>query len=104
MDSQVFHLTSANDFQQILEQPNLIVLKVYATWCSPCSAYAPMFEECAAAHQDYGVYFIESNNDQNFVKVESLPTTLFIKDKQIVDKIVGIDMDLLREKIKMYYG
>jgi thioredoxin 1 len=104
MDSQVFHLTSANDFQQILEQPNLIVLKVYATWCGPCKSYAPMFEECAAAHQDYGVYFIESNNDQNFVKVESLPTTLFIKDKQIVDKIVGIDMDLLREKIKMYYG
>jgi hypothetical protein len=34
--------------------------------------------------------------------VTGLPTTLFIKNSQIVDKITGIDIPLLQQKIRQY--
>lgn len=98
--TNVYNLENASDFQEVLEQPYLIVLKIFADWCGPCKAYAPLFEECARSYIGSNVYFISADIKQNLVKVESLPTTLFIKDKQIIDRFVGIDMDALHAGIK----
>lgn len=98
--NSVYELENIDQFQQVLEHPNLIVYKIYATWCGPCVAYKPQFEDFA--QQTPGVIFITSDVSKNFIKVQSLPTTIFIKNKQIIDKIIGIDMPLLRQKVEQY--
>lgn len=98
--NSVYELDNIDQFQQVLEYPNLIVYKVYADFCGPCHAYKPQFDEFAK--QTQGVIFITSDVSKNFIKVQSLPTTIFIKNKQIIDKIIGIDMPLLKQKVAQY--
>jgi thiol-disulfide isomerase/thioredoxin len=98
--NSVYELDTIDQFQQVLEYPNLIVYKIYADWCSPCTVYKPQFEDFAK--QNPGVIFISSDVSKNFIKVESLPSTIFIKNKQAIDKIIGIDMALLRQKVAQY--
>lgn len=98
----VYEINELCDFQKVLEMPNLIVLKVYANWCSPCQSYKSQFENFVANFHEGEVVFIEADVAKNFVKVESLPSTVFIKNKQIIDKIVGIDMNALRQKTIEY--
>ena len=98
----VYEINTLEEFQEVLNMPNLIVLKVYANWCSPCQSYKPEFEQFVQNFNEGEVVFIEADVAKNFVKVESLPSTVFIKDRQIVDKIVGIDMNLLRQKAIQY--
>lgn len=97
----VYELDTIDQFQQVLEYPNLVVYKIYATWCGPCNVYKPQFEEFAKQTPS-DVIFITSDVSKNFIKVQSLPTTVFIKNKQIVDKIVGIDIPLLKQKVAQY--
>lgn len=94
-------MDTLEEFQQVLQLPNLIVLKIFADWCGPCHAYKPQFEQLANAVGD-DVLFIDAPQEKNFIKVEGLPTTFFIKNNQIVDKIVGIDMPLLQQKVSQY--
>ncbi len=97
----VYNITSLDEFEALLNLPNLIVFKVYADWCGPCSAYKPQFEQIANQFGD-NIIFIESDVANKFVNVTSLPSTLFIKNNQIVDKIIGIDLPLLQQKIRQH--
>lgn len=97
----VYNITSLEEFQSLLKLPNLIVFKVFANWCGPCQAYKPQFEQLSNQYGD-SIIFIESDVANNFVNVTSLPATLFIKNNQIVDKIIGIDLPLLQQKIRQY--
>lgn len=96
----VYNVRTLDEFQALLNLPNLLVFKIYANWCGPCQAYSPQFEQ--VSNQCSGVNFIESDVDNKFVNVTSLPTTLFIKNNQIVDKIIGIDIPLLQQKINQW--
>lgn len=97
----VYNVNTLDEFQALLNLPNLLVFKVYANWCGPCQAYKPQFEQLSNQYGD-NVIFIESDVSNNFVNVTSLPTTFFIKNNQIVDKIFGIDLPLLQQKIQQY--
>lgn len=97
----VYELDSLDTFKQLLNYPNLIVYKIYADWCGPCQSYKPQFENCAEGC-NLDVIFVQSDVAKNFVKVESLPSTIFIKNNQIIDKITGIDISQLQQKIAQY--
>lgn len=99
--NSVYTLDTLEQFQQVLEYPNLIVYKIYSNSCGPCVTYKPLFEQFAQ-QTPTNVIFITSDVSKNFIKVEALPTTIFIKNKQIVDKIVGLDMPLLKQKVAQY--
>lgn len=81
-------------FKQLAAQDLLLVADFSATWCGPCKKLAPIIGEVAA----------EFEGKANIVKVDvdecddlavdfgirSVPTVLFIKGGQVVDKFVGV--------------
>ena len=70
-----------------------IVLDFSATWCGPCKQLAPIIEELAKEYEGriaVGKCDIEEADDLTAeYGIRNVPTVIFIKNGQIVDKFVG---------------
>lgn len=81
------------NFDEIIAQGKPVVLDFFATWCGPCKKIAPYIEELANEYADQvivGKCDIDDNNDLAVrFGVRNIPTVLFIKDGNVVDKSVG---------------
>lgn len=86
-------IINSENFEQLVATGKPIVLDFWATWCGPCRRLGPIIEELAHDYEGQAVIGkcnIEEDEDLPVrFKVVSIPTVLFIKDGQVVDKIVG---------------
>ena len=77
----------------------LIVIDFSAVWCGPCKMIAPVYEELANEYTD--VIFLKVDVDENpevteMFQVMSMPTFLFLKNKESVERWSGASVDKLR--------
>lgn len=90
--------------EDVLESKRPVVIKVYAEWCPPCKQMAPGFEAVAKEFSDR-VSFFELNVDtaRNLavqLGIASIPTTLFVKNGQILGKELGyMSKDVITDKV-----
>jgi thioredoxin 1 len=97
--------TDANFKSEVLENDKLTVIDLWAEWCGPCRMMTPVIEELS---QDYaGIAVIgKLNVDENpevptIHNVRGIPTFLFFKNGQLVDKVVGAQTKkVLQDKIE----
>lgn len=80
-----------------------LVVDLWATWCGPCRALAPTIEELAKEYDGkivVGKCDVEENDDVAMeFGVRNIPTILFFKGGQLVDKFVGAaSKSVLKEK------
>ncbi|MBO7231307.1 MAG: thioredoxin [Bacteroidaceae bacterium] len=70
-----------------------IVLDFSATWCGPCKQLAPIIDELSKEYEGriaVGKCDIEEADDLTAeYGIRNVPTVIFIKNGQIVDKFVG---------------
>ena len=81
-----------NNFNEILEKNEVIVIDFWAPWCGPCRALGPVIEEVSEEHEN--VFFGKVNVDEeeelaSLFRVTSIPLVVKIKDKKVVDSFVG---------------
>lgn len=85
--------TDVNFQEKVLDSDKLTMIDFWAEWCGPCRAIGPVVEELAKEYN--GVVNIgKVNVDQNpqlSVKygITSIPAILFVKNGEVVDKLVG---------------
>lgn len=92
-------------FDQLLAQGKPMVVDFWATWCGPCKKVGPYIEELAEQYADQaiiGKVDVDENDDLAVrFGVRNIPTILFIKDGQVVDKQIGAaPKNTLEEKLK----
>ena len=70
-----------------------MVVDFWATWCGPCRMIAPIIEELAADFDGQivvGKCDVEENDDLAAeFGIRNIPTILFFKNGEVVDKIIG---------------
>ncbi|MCD8291747.1 MAG: thioredoxin [Prevotella sp.] len=87
-------VTITNENFESLKSGNLpLVVDFWATWCGPCRAVAPIIEELAKEYDGkivVGKCDVEENDDiaMDF-SIRNIPTILFFKNGEVVDKFVG---------------
>jgi thioredoxin 1 len=86
-------ITSQN-FEETIQSPQLVMIDFWATWCGPCRALAPTIEELAEEYKGKMVVAKCDIDENNEIAVQfgimSIPTVLFIKNGEVVEKQVGL--------------
>ncbi|NDV96247.1 thioredoxin [Dysgonomonas sp. 521] len=80
-------------FDDILKSDKPLVIDFWAEWCGPCRMVGPIVEELATEYEGkvtVGKVDVD-NNDEITSKygIRNIPTILFIKNGEVVDKQVG---------------
>lgn len=95
-----------SNYDELLAQGKPMVLDFWATWCGPCRKVGPTIQELANEYEGQaiiGKVNIEENADDLVAEfgIRNVPTILFIKDGEVVDKVVGAaPKSTLEEKLK----
>lgn len=82
----------------------LQVLKFWATWCGPCKAYEPIIDKLVKEFDSVKFYSIDIDEAPELAeefKIKSLPTVIFLKDQEEIDRVLGLSkIKPLRSKLK----
>lgn len=96
---------TSNTFPELLQAGKPVVVDFGATWCGPCKKMAPIIDALAADYE--GQAFIgkaDVEEEEELAMqfgVRSVPTILFFKNGEVVDKQVGaVSRQVLEEKLK----
>ena len=85
-------ITSEN-FESLKNSGNPLVVDFWATWCGPCRMVAPIIAKLAGKYDGritVGKCDVEDNEELAAeFGIRNIPTILFFKNGEIVDKIVG---------------
>ncbi|GGJ24730.1 MULTISPECIES: thioredoxin [Paenibacillus] len=86
---------SDQTFANEVEEQGTVLVDFWAPWCGPCKMLAPILDELATEVGD-SVKIAKVNVDENPESasrfgVMSIPTMIFFKDGQPVDKVVGLN-------------
>lgn len=88
-----FEFTDTNFQETALAEDTVAVVDFWAEWCGPCRLIGPVIDELAVDY-DGKATIGKVNVDENpqismKYGVRSIPTILFIKNGEVVDKHVG---------------
>lgn len=92
----VAEVTGASFAQNVLatSHERLVLVDVWAAWCGPCKALAPLLEEVARVEGERtAVFKLDADAEPELtaqLEVRALPTILFYRRGEIVDRLVGL--------------
>eukprot|EP00546_Thalassionema_frauenfeldii_P006797 CAMPEP_0178918192 /NCGR_PEP_ID=MMETSP0786-20121207/13688_1 /TAXON_ID=186022 /ORGANISM="Thalassionema frauenfeldii, Strain CCMP 1798" /LENGTH=152 /DNA_ID=CAMNT_0020591871 /DNA_START=27 /DNA_END=485 /DNA_ORIENTATION=+ len=104
---EVLEAKTSADLEAILIKSagSLVVVDYWASWCGPCKMIAPLFAELSEEIE--GVTFVKVDVDENpdtaaKYQVSAMPTFIFIKGGEVVDRLMGADPNRLKGLIEEY--
>ena len=85
-------ITDAN-FEELANSGKPMVLDFWAEWCGPCRMVGPIIDELSTTYDGrviIGKMDVDDNNDVvSKFGIRNIPTVLFLKNGEVVDKVVG---------------
>ena len=81
------------NFDSLLQDDKLVVVDFWATWCGPCRMISPILDEAEMELSGKFTLVKVNVDDAEEIaaryRIMSIPTLLFIKGGEVVDKSVG---------------
>ncbi|MFX1479371.1 MAG: thioredoxin [Promethearchaeota archaeon] len=110
MPESIIEIQSSEEFNKLLKNypDSVIIIDFWAVWCGPCMFFAPIFKKLHGEFQKDFI-FVKVNVDENNAiarkyGITGIPTTLFIKNDEVINQVVGAmnyeGMKKVLEKLK----
>ena len=97
-------IVTDSSFDQVIKENKVILVDFWAEWCGPCRMIAPIIEELSKDFEGkalIGKVDVDLNNEISAkYGIRNIPTILFLKNGEVVDKQVGaVQKSVLADKL-----
>ena len=99
-----------SNFEELaIKSDKVVMIDFWAEWCGPCRMVSPIVEEIANEYSGENAVIGKVNVDENpeismRFGIRNIPTILFLKNGEVVDKQVGaVPKHILEEKLKSHF-
>lgn len=117
MSTATVEITQQN-FKEVVERDGIVLIDWWASWCGPCRAFAPTYEEVAGRHPDLTFGKVDTEAQAALAgsfDIRSIPTLMILRDKvllfsqagalpeaaleDLIRQVRALDMDQVRAEI-----
>ena len=110
---------SAATFDELVDEPGIVLVDFWAEWCGPCRAFAPVFEAASEVHTDISFAKVDTEVERELAaraSITSIPTLMAFRDgilvfaqpgalpapalEQLITAVRGLDMDDVRRQLE----
>jgi thioredoxin 1 len=106
-------------FFPTVKQGGIVLVDWWASWCGPCRAFAPVYEEVASRHADVVFGKVDTEEEPSLAQgfaIRAIPTLMAFRDgvllyreagmlpesalEALLREIQALDMDAVRREIE----
>ena len=99
----VEHFSGTHDEFKAKVNSGTAVVDFFTTWCQPCKAAAPVFEELSNKHESFKFLKIDVEENEEIgamMNVRSIPFFVLFKEGKVVGSVEGANMAKLTQLIE----
>ena len=81
-----------DNFEQVVNGNDMVLVDFWAPWCGPCKGFAPVFEASSEKHTDVVFGKVNTDDERDLAasfNIRSIPTLMFFREKVILFSQAG---------------